>query len=803
MTVFWNDVKYGLRMLARSPGFAAVALLTLALGIGANTAVFSVISAILLAPLPYERPDRLVQVYETMKNHEEGVLDMSLPTYLDLRQRNRSFDDLAAFQRDTANLTGQGEPEQIACFVVSPHFWKVLGVSIAQGRPFTREDDQPGKNAVVILDHGLWQRRFNEDPGVIGKTIRLDQRPVTVVGVLPKDFRFHAPPRFPRVDAFVPLVEQDAVKAPRNSGGFSVIGRLKPGVTLAQAREDLSRVAAGMARDYREYEGTKWVPRSLEEVLFGEVRPALAIVLAAVGCVLLVACVNVAGLLLVWHLRRRPEICARMALGAGPGRVARQFVTESLLLTLAGAGLGLLLAHGAVRFIAGLVPSSTPVGGRIGVDARVLLFTGGTAVVTALVFGTLLAVPWAARDLCRGLVEAGSRLTGGREVRRVQKGLVIAEIGAAFALTVCAGLMVRTFAGLLAVDPGFNPQHVLATGIQLPDAKANKAQSFFRDLTERVGRLPGVRAAAVASSLPMRGPHSGTYFDIPGRPTPPGQRLIEYIQIISLDYFRVMGTPLRAGRGFSDTDRADTSGVVIVNQSFVRKYWPNEDPLGQRLLAYNRNWEVIGVVGDIREFGLLGEVDPVQPLIYFSHAQYQRPDMRLVVCVAGSPVAVIEAVRREIYRLDPDQPMSGFVTMDQILTESVWSRRTMAILMSGFGILAFVLAVTGVYGVVAYTVTQRTGEFGIRLALGAQRTDVFASVLREGLKTILPGMVLGLTAAAIASRLIADKLYGVGPLDPTTFTGAALVMSAVAILACCLPARKAARTDPIKALRAE
>ena len=803
MSTLWNDTRYGLRMLAKSPGFTAVAIISLALGIGANTAVFSIINAILLSPLPYQQPDRLVQVYQTMRNREEGVLDMSLPTYLDLRQRSRSFEDMAAFRRDTANLTGAGDPEQITCFAVSPHFWDVLGVSVAQGRPFASEEGQPGGDTVVLLDHGLWQRRFNGDPGIIGKTIRLDQRPLTVVGVLPRDFRFHAPPRYPRVDAFVPLVEQAGANAPRDSGGFNVIGRLKLNVTLAQARQDLLQVAAAMAQDYREYEGTKWVPRALDEVLFGEVRPALTIVLAAVGCVLLVTCVNVAGLLLIWHLRRRSEICVRMALGAGRGRVARQFITESLLLTLAGAGLGLLLAQGAIQFLAHLIPRYTPIGGRMGVDARVLLFTLGTAVGTGLVFGALLAVPRRGLDLYQGLVEAGSRLTSGRGLRRVQRGCVIAEIGAAFALTICAGLMVRTFAGLLAVDPGFNPQHVLATSIQLPGSKAGQAYPFFADLTQRVRPLPGIQAVAIASSLPMRGPHSGTYFDIPGRATPPGQRLIEYIQVISPDYFQVMGTPLHAGRCFDDTDRADTSGVVIVNRSFARKYWPNEDPLGRRIAAYNRDWEVIGIAGDIREFGLLGEVDSVQPLIYFPHAQYPRPDMQLVVRTAGSPAAMIETLRKEVFRLDADQPVGGFVTMGQILTESVWSRRTMAILMSGFGVLAFVLSVTGVYGLMTYAATQRTGEFGLRMALGAQRADVFASVLRDGLKTILPGIGMGLAGAAIAARLIASKLYGVGPLDPVTFIGAALVMVAVAILACCIPARKAARIDPMKALRCE
>jgi putative ABC transport system permease protein len=801
MAALWQDIRYGLRMLARSPGFTAVALLTLALGIGANTAVFSVINAILLTPLPYQQPGQLVQIYQTMRNREEGVLDMSLPTYLDLRQRSRSFQDMAAFRRDTANLTGAGDPEQIACFAVSPHFWDVLGVSAAIGRSFTPEEAPPGRSGVVVLDHAFWQRRFGGDPAIVGKTIQLDRGLFTVTGILPKSFRFHAPPRYPRVDAFVPLVEQEAASAPRDSGGFNVIGRLKPGVALAQAREDLSRVAATMVRDYREYEGTKWVPRALDEVLFGEVRPALTVVLAGVGCVLLVACVNVAGLLMVWHLRRRSEISIRKALGAGHWRVARQFITECLLLTLAGAGLGLLLAEGIIRFMVSLIPSSTPVGGHIGVDARVLLFAAGTALVTGVLFGVLLSIPRADRALHQALAEAGTRLTGNRGAQRIQRGLVIAEIGAAFVLTICAMLLVQTFAGLLAVDPGFDPQDVLATSIQLPRAKANDAYPFFANLTERVGRLPGVQAAAVASSLPMRGPHSGTYFDIPGRSTPPGQRLIEYIQVVSPDYFRVVGTPLHAGRCFDGTERADTSGVVIVNRSFAHKYWPDEDPLGKHITAYNRDWQVVGIIGDIREFGLLGEVNPVQPLIYFTHAQYPRPDMQLVVRAVGSTAMVIEAVRREVFGLDPDQPVGDFAAMSQILAESVWSRRTMAILMSGFGILAFVLAVTGVYGLITYTVSQRTSEFGIRIALGAQRGEVFTSVLRDGLKTILPGMALGLVGAAMATHLIAGKLYGVSPLDPATFIGAVLIMAVVAILACCIPACKAARIDPMVALR--
>ncbi|MEJ2146068.1 MAG: ABC transporter permease [Acidobacteriota bacterium] len=800
-----NDIRFALRQLRRRPAFTATILLTLALGIGANTAVFSVINAILLAPLPYRQADRLVEVFQTMRDRDEGVLDLSVPTYLSLRERNRSFDDMAAFERNAVTLTGTGDPMRISCFSVSPHFWDVLGVSAGKGRLFKTDQDRPGENAVVVLDYGFWRGRFNGDERVIGQSIQLDQRSFTVVGILPEDFRFHAPPRYPRVDAFVPLDEQAAAKAPRDSGGFEVIGRLKPGITPAAAREDLERVSAGLAKDYREYEGLKWVPQSLSQVLFGEVRPALMIVLAAVGCVLLVACVNVAGLLLVWHLRRRAEIHVRMALGASRFRLLRQFIAECFLLTLVGAGLGLLLAQGTTRFLADFIPRYIPVGGTVGLNGRVLLFALGTSLVTSLVFGAVMALPRRGPDLSQGLAEGGSRLTGGRSVRRLQRGLVVAELSIAFVLTICAVLLVQTFAGLMAVDPGFNPRHLLATRIELPAGKADqgRAATFFADLRQEIQRLPGVEGVTIGSSLPMRGPHSGTYFDLPGRPLPDGQHRAEFVQVVSPGYFEVMGTPLETGRDFAETDRGEAPLVIIVNRLFAQKYWPGEDPLGKRIMRFGRSWEVIGVASEIREFELLGEVPPVPPLIYFAHAQDPRRGMQVFVRTAGSPAALTAALRREISRLDPNLPVGTVVSMEQVLTESVWSRRALAILTCGFGVLALVLAVTGVYAHIAYAVTQRTREFGIRVALGAGRRDLVASVLRDGLKMTLLSIVIGLAAAAGTTRLIAGTLYGVSPLDPATFLGGALVTIAVAVLACWIPARRASRVDPIRTLREE
>ncbi|MFZ0428551.1 MAG: ABC transporter permease, partial [Acidobacteriota bacterium] len=656
-----------------------------------------------------------------------------------------------------------------------------------------------------VLDYGFWRGRFNGDERIIGQSIRLDQRAFTVVGILPEDFRFHAPPRYPRVDAFIPLIEQEAAKAPRDSGGFEVIGRLKPGVTLAEARDDLARVSASLARDYREYEGLRWVPHSLDQVLFGEVRPALMIVLAAVGCVLLVACVNVAGLLLVWHLRRRAEIHVRMALGASRSRLVRQFITESLLLTLGGAGLGLLLAEWATRFLGGLIPRYIPVGGSLDVNGRVLLFALGTSLVTGLVFGAAMALPRRSSDLSQGLAEAGSRLTGGRGTRRLQRGLVIAELSVAFVLTICAVLLVQTFTGLMAVDPGFNPRHLLTTRIELPPGRADggRAAAFFAELRQEIQRLPGVEGVTIGSSLPMRGPHSGTYFDLPDRPLPNGQHRVEFVQVVSPGYFEVMGTPLQSGRDFSDTDQGETPPVVIVNRFFAQKYWPGEDPLEKRIMRFGRDWEVVGVAGDIREFELLGEVPPVAPLVYFPHTQDPRRGMQVLVRSAGSPATLMAAVRREVSRLDPNLPVGAVVSMEQILTESVWSRRTLAILTCGFGVLVLVLAVTGVYAHIAYAVTQRTREFGIRVALGAGRRDLVASVLRDGLEMTLLSIVIGLAAASATTRLIAGTLYGVGPLDPATFLGAALVTIAVAVLACWIPARRASRVDPMRTLREE
>lgn len=804
MSRLLQDLRYALRQLQKSPAFTAAVVAILALGIGATSAVFTVINAILLEPLPYKQPDRLVQIYESMRGSQEGGLNMSAATYRDLRQRNRSFQDMAAFQQDTINLTGSGDPEQIACFSVSPHFFDVLGVSVVNGRSFAREEGQPGRNTVVLLDYGLWQRRFNSDPALIGKTIELNQHPFTVIGILPENFKFYGPPRYPRVDVFIPLAEEQAATAPRDSGGFNVIGRLGTGITLTQAREDLLRVGATMTQEHREYLGIKWVPQSLDDVFFGEVRPALKIVGGAAACVFLVSCINVAGLLLVWRLRRQPEICVRMALGAGRWRVARQFLTESLLLSMAGAGAGLVLAQASFRFLASMIPTATPIGGQIAIEHRMLLFTLCVAIVTTLLLSAVFAIPRLGRDLHQGLLETGTRVAGRGRTRRLQNTLVIAEIGVAFILTTCAGLMVRTFTGLLAVDPGFHPRNVLAAGIQLPNGKTGRGASlFFDNLTQRVRLLPGVQAVAVASSLPIRGPHSGAYFDVADRPAASGQRLIEFIQVISPDYFKAMGASLREGRSFDDSIKLDSPGVIIVNQSFARKYWPKEDPLGKHIKAYNQDWQVIGVANDIREFAQFDKIQPVVPLIYFPHAQNPRPDMRLIVRTTGISTALVNALRQEVFRLDKDQPVGKFVSLQEVVIESIWSRRVMAILMSGFGVLAFLLAIVGIYGLIAYTVAQRWSEFGIHLAMGAKRADLFAIVLQDGLKTTLAGIGLGIAGALLATQLIANKLYGVGPLDPATFLAATLSMVAIATLACIVPARHIARLDPMIALRHE
>lgn len=438
-------------------------------------------------------------------------------------------------------------------------------------------------------------------------------------------------------------------------------------------------------------------------------------------------------------------------------------------------------------------------------NGRVLLFALGTSLITGLVFGAAMALPRRSSDLSQGLAEAGSRLTGGRSTRRLQRGLVIAELSIAFVLTICAVLLVQTFTGLMAVDPGFNPRHLLATSIQLPAGKADpgRASAFFADLRREIRGLPGVQGVAIGSSLPMRGPHSGTYFDLPDRLLPNGQHRAEFVQVVCPGYFEVMGTPLQSGRDFADSDQGETPGVVIVNRLFARKYWPEEDPLGKHILAWGQSWEVIGIAGDIREFELLGEVPPVPPLIYFSHAQDPRRSMQVLVRTTASPAALTAALRREVSRLDPDLPVGAFVSLEQVLTESVWSRRTLAILTCGFGILALVLAVTGVYAHIAYAVTQRTREFGIRAALGAGRRALFRSVLRDGLGMTLLSLVVGLAAAAVTTRWIADTLYGVSPLDPATFLGASLITMAVAVLACWIPARRASRIDPIRTLREE
>jgi putative ABC transport system permease protein len=822
METLLQDLRFALRTLARRPAFTVVAVLTLALGIGANTALFTVIHAVLLRGLPFREPERLVVVWCSNPNLARAAgLPDKLPVapgmFYDWQRWSRSFDKLAMFMSDRMSLTGEGEPELLGVTRVSGDFFGVLGAPALAGRTLQPADDEQGKITTVVLSHKLWQRRFGGDPKAVGRVVSLGGRPVTVVGVMPPGFAFPRGAEMPsgfgfaaEPDAWTPLAFGPKERQDRDNRSYATIGRLRPGVGLVAVRAEMAAISDRLEQANALDKGWRAELLPLREQLVGDVRPALLILLGAVGIVLLIACVNVTNLLLAQAASRQKEVAIRTALGAAPGRMARQLLTESLVLSVAGGAVGLLGAFWALRAFAAWLPPSLMLPTGFALNAPVLLFTLGLMLLTGLVAGLAPTFHMTRSDLA-GTLRDGTRSGSGASLGRSTRGvLVVMETAFAVLLVVGAGLLVRSFVRLTAVDPGFDPRGVLALDLLLPESKYDSAArltGFFDGVLERLRALPGVTAVGAVSSLPLRGDENISFVFVEGRPLPePGKEPLADRRSATAGYFQALGIPLLRGRPFDGRDAAEAPQVAVIDEVLARAYWPGADPLSKRFnLRRPEEGEprwitVVGVVRNVRHSGL--RIEP-RPQFYLPLAQSPRSQMSLVVRTQGDPKDLFGAVRRAVYATDPDQPVEKLDTMARVVAESVAGQRFNMVLLGAFAALALALAVVGIYGITAYSVAQRTGEMGLRMALGAQPGALLWMVLKEAGLLAGVGLAVGLALALIATRVMASLLFGVLPTDPATFAAVALALGAVSLAAAWLPGRRATQVDPMVALRAE
>jgi putative ABC transport system permease protein len=789
-----------LRTLRRSPGFALVAVVTLALGIGANTAIFSVVDAVLVRPLPFSEPERLVSVSELTPGAKREEFAVAPATFLDWRAGVRSFSSVAAWQTRWLNLTGSGEPSRLRAAAVSASLFSTLGVSPALGRGFGPESEQPGNDAVVVLGNGLWRERFGGDPRVVGTTVSMDGRPYVVAGVMPPEFRFPE-----EAEMWVPLAFSAEQATSHGAHMLSVVGRLAPGATLDGARAEVQGVARRLAVESPETnQGWSADAVSLDQALVGRVRPALLVLLGSVGMILLIACANVGNLLLARAAARGREMSVRAALGAGRGRLVRQLLVESLVLALLGGAAGVGVAAWGVRLVVAAAAGSVPRAAEVTVDGRVLLFTFAVAALAGVLFGLAPALHTARGDLHAGLKEGGRGGSSGVRARRVRAGLVVAEVALSMVLLAGAGLLLRSFARLVSTDPGFRTEQVLTASLNLPRgryADSIAQLAFLRAARERIGAIPGVRQVAAVTTLPLWGPAMGVGIAIEGRPVARPEDLPSGgFDAVTPGYFEAMGIRLVRGRALAETDREGTPPVAVLSESLARRLFPGEDPIGKRIVptdAQRTTREVVGVVADVRH-GSMG-ADP-EPRLYVSMYQTPGPRIFFAVRTAGDPAAVAVALRREVLSVDPSQPAETR-TMEEVVSRSVAGPRFGTMLLGGFAGVGLLLAAIGLYGVVSYSVATRTREIGIRMALGAGPRQVLAGVLRHGMGMAGLGLVLGLAAALAAARLLGSMLYGVSAADPAVFAVVPVLLAAVALLASWLPGLRATRVDPAVAFR--
>ncbi|MFN2455432.1 MAG: ABC transporter permease [Pyrinomonadaceae bacterium] len=819
MGTLLQDVRYGARMLLKHPGFTAIAVTALALGIGANSAIFSVVNAVLLRPLPYQNPEGLVMVWGNFQRLGMTKLGVSAPEFFDYKNQSDVFADMAAFQTATFNLTGGDEPQRIGAARVSSGLFPLLGVSPLVGRTLLAEEDQRGRERVVVLSHHLWQTRFNSDPGLIGKGIVLDGDGYTVVGVMPREFQFPfgKTEDAERAEAWVPAAFSAEELQDRGRYFFRMIARLKPGVTLEQARAEMSAIGRRLEEQYpRTYRGPKgedggWqvTVTTLRDEIVGGARLLLFVLLGVVGFVLLISCANVSNLLLARASARRREVAIRMALGATRGRLFRQFLTESIMLALLGGSVGLLLAMWGMDMLVAASPREIPRLGEAGLDARVLGFTFVVALLTGVLFGLAPALRVSRGDLNESLKESVKGGTTGFRRQRSRSLLVVSEIALTLVLLIGAGLMIKSFARLLNVDPGFDAANVLTMQVSLPSARyaepSEKAR-FYEQLLARVKALPGIEAASVTTALPLTGETFGGPFSIEGRPLDmTGKPPHAHIRTTAPGYFHVMSIPFIAGRDFSDADTNESIPVVVINETFARGFFAGGDPIGKRIKigapASPRPWmQIAGIIRDVKSDGL--DAEPL-PEMYVPYAQNISPAMTLVARTANDPAGSVAAVRRAVQETDKEQPVYNVGTMKQLLARSIAQRRFNMIMLGVFALIALLLAASGIFGLIAYTVAQRTHEIGIRMALGARSVDVLKLIVREAMLLALAGVAVGLLGAFMATRVLAGLLYGVSATDPVTFACVACVLFFVALLASYIPARKATRIDPNVALRHE
>jgi putative ABC transport system permease protein len=812
METILKDSRYAIRQLLKHRAFSLIAILALALGIGANTAIFSVVNAVLLRPLAYPAPEQLVSLWGTNPLNDIPKESASYPDYADWRAQAQSFQAMGGFAQTTPILTGgEGEPERLPGAYVMGDFFTALGVEPALGRKFVAEENETGKNRVVILSHALWQRRFGADPKIIGQQIVIGGNPHTVVGILSANFQDPVPGATKTVQLWLPLAASDQMRQSRRSDFLNVIARLKRGVNLEAARAEMKGIAVRLEKQYPDT-NTQWgvIVQPLHETLTGDVRPALIILLSAVAFLLLIACANVANLLLARASSRQREIAIRAALGASRGRVVRQLLTENVVLSLCGGGLGLLFAWWGIQALLALSPGNIPRLGSISIDRDVLFFTLGVSLVTGVLFGLVPAFTASRPDLSNTLKEGGRSAAESAGGRRLRSALAVAEIALSLVLLVGAGLLIRSFLRLQEVRPGFNPQHLLCVDLSLPSAKYKEDQqsvNFFDQLLGALAQQPGIQSAAVSEGLPLGGGAGFIAFSIEGRLLSRTDRTPDAeTRVVSPDYFRTLQIPLRSGRFLNERDVTGAPDAVVVSETLVKKYFPGQDPIGKRLTfgdpqAKDAEWyTVVGVVGDVRGVSLNEE--PYGQL-YTSYRQTPRRALTLTVQTAGEPNTMLGTVREKIWALDRQQPLYNVRTAEQVLEKSIARPRFNMLLITILASVALVLAAVGIYGVISYSVTQRTHEIGVRMALGASAADVLKLVVGQGMLLAGMGVGLGLLAAFAVTRIMTTLLFGVTATDPLTYFGLALLLGIIAFLACYIPARRATKVNPVTALRAE
>lgn len=812
MESMWQDLRYGFRMLIKNPGFTAVAAITLALGVGANSAIFSVVNGVLLKSLPYKEPERLVRVFET--NPTFPKFPVSPANFLDYREHSQVFEDFATFYRSDLQLAESDRPERLTAMQVSAGFFRLLGFEPVLGRDFQPSEEQEANSRVVVLSHHFWQSHFSSDPQIIGRSVRLNGILFTIIGVMPAGLQhiggdYHSLPHGENVDVWWPL-SLDRVRNRRGSHYLNAVARLKAGITKEQAETEMNVIAANLEQQYpnsnKEWR-IKLIP--LRQEIVGEVQPMLLVVGGAVGFVLLIACVNVANLLLARTTAREKEIAVRSALGAGRRRIIRQILTESMLIALLGGVFGLLLGIWGVRGLIALSPDKLPRLQMVGIDGRMFAFTLCMALLTGVIFGLAPALNVSKANLNELLKDSSRGSTGGLRHRRLRGMLVIAEVSLAFVLLTGAGLLMRSFIYLQRVDPGFNPERVMTASLDMSYERykdRSEMSRFFERLLERVQALPGVRSAGATTDLPWTGYDENTSFIIEGRTYPEGSEPHARYHSVTPDYFRTISVPLKAGRFLNEKDDAAAAKVLLINESMARRYWPDEGAIGKRISFRSnpseKDWTtVVGVVGDVKD---TPSAAVAEPAFYWPLGQnIWQSEVFLAIRADIDPLALVEPVRREVLALDKDLAIADVNNLEQIAGAAVNGPRFALLLIGIFAVVALILAVVGIYGVISYSVGQRSHEIGVRMALGAQQSDVLKLVIRQGVILILIGVAIGATSSLALTRVMGSFLFGVSATDPPTFAIISLLLGGVALAACYIPARRAMKVDPMIALRSE